>query len=281
MMGHSGGSRAAQNMTSTPQREYTSLQRLSIRSKPIAMICLSIVSLAGLGALFFAAINEVKVSGPIYKAIAREMDLRSDILPPPEFIVETHLTALQIERAMRADPSRISALVKKLDGLKHDYDHRQTYWKDALPASTPLELQIRDGIQTASKGPATKYFQILFGEFLPAVQQKDDQRANLVIDTELAPLYVQHKAAIERLADLTEKSQSLREQEAGQRITSRIALLVVLIVLSLALLLGVGIYVMVSVTAPLQVAVTALQRVADHDLTAHLSVTNDDEVGAM
>jgi hypothetical protein len=35
------------------------------------------------------------------------MDLRSDILPPPEFIVETHLTVLQIEKALRSDPKLI------------------------------------------------------------------------------------------------------------------------------------------------------------------------------
>lgn len=126
------------------------------------------------------------------------------------------------------------------------YDDRQSHWKDALPASTPLEVQIRSGILTASNDPASKYFQILFDQFLPAVQQKDDQKANSIIDTELAPLYTQHKAAIEQLADLTEKSQSLREQEAKQRIASRIILLITVIVLSLALMLGVGIYVIVS-----------------------------------
>jgi hypothetical protein len=51
------------------------------------------------------------------------MDLRSDILPPPEFIVETHLTVLQIAKALHSD--------------------------------------------------AARYFQILFDQFLPAVQQKD------------------------------------------------------------------------------------------------------------
>jgi methyl-accepting chemotaxis protein len=280
VMGRSSGLRAAE-ISSAPQLERSWLQRLSVRSKLISMICLFIVSLAGLGTFFVSAINEVKVSGPIYVAIAREMDLRSDILPPPEFIVETHLTVLQIEKALRSDPSQIGPLVKNLDGLKHDYDDRQAHWKDALPASTPLEVQIRDGILTASKDPAAKYFEILFDQFLPAVQQKDDQKANQVIDTELAPLYVQHKAAIEQLADLTEKSQSLREQEARQRIASRITLLIAVIVVSLALILGVGIYVIVSITAPLQSAVTALQRVAEGDLTSHLSVANDDEVGAM
>ena len=281
MTGWGGGERATETTPLAARREHTWLQRLSVRSKLISMICFSIVSLASLGVLFVSAINEVKVSGPIYTAIAREMDLRSDILPPPEFLVETHLTVLQIEKALRADPSQIGALTKNLDGLKHDYDDRQSHWKDALPASTPLEVQIRNGILTASNDPATKYFQILFDQFLPAVQQKDDQKANSVIDTELAPLYTQHKAAIEQLAGLTEKSQGLREQEAKQRITSRITLLIAVIVVSLALMLGVGIYVIVSITAPLQSAVTAFQRVADRDLTSHLSVANDDEVGAM
>jgi methyl-accepting chemotaxis protein len=269
------------DLRSDSQRERSWLQRMSVRSKLISMICLSIVSLAGLGTFFVSAINEVKVSGPIYAAIAREMDLRSDILPPPEFIVETHLTVLQLEKALRSDPSQIGPLTKNLDGLKHDYDDRQSHWKDALPANTPLEVQIRNGILTSSNDPANQYFQILFNKFLPAVQQKDDQQANSIIDTELAPLYVQHKAAIEQLADLTEKSQSLREQEARQRIASRITLLIAFIVLSLALMLLVGIYVIVSITAPLQSAVMALQRVADRDLTSHLRVTNDDEVGAM
>ncbi len=245
------------------------------------MIVLSLISLTGLGIFFFTAINEVKVSGPIYAAIAREMDLRSDILPPPEFIVETHLTVLQVAKALRSDPKQIDALVKNIDGLKHDFDDRQSYWKNALPAETPLEMQIREGILREARDPAVKYFQILFDQFLPAVKRGDDAQANAIIDAQLAPLYVQHKAAIQSLADLTEKSQSLREAEARRRIASRITLLIVISLTSLVVSLLVGIYVITSITGPLKKAVDALQSVAGRDLTAHLVVVNDDEVGAM
>jgi methyl-accepting chemotaxis protein len=264
---------------SAPQRPF--LRRLSVRAKLASMIGVSILSLAGLGIFFFTAINEVKVSGPIYQAIAREMDLRSDILPPPEFIVETHLTVLQIEKALRSDPKQIDQLVKNLDGLKHDFDDRQSHWKDVLPSSTPLEIQIRGGILTESRDPAIKYFQVLFDQFLPAVKQGDDLKANAIIGTQLTPLYTQHKAAIESLADLTEKSQSLREQNAQDRIASRITLLIVISAMSLLLSLSVGIYVITSITGPLKRAVDALQSVADRDLTPHLNADNDDEVGAM
>ena len=152
------------------------------------MIVVSLISLTGLGIFFFTAISEVKVSGPIYTAIAREMDLRSDILPPSVFIVETHLTVLQIAKALRSDPKQIDALVKKIDGLKHDFDDRQSYWKGALLAETPLEVQIREGILKEARDPAIKYFQILFDQFLPAVKRGDDAQANAIIDTQLAPL---------------------------------------------------------------------------------------------
>jgi methyl-accepting chemotaxis protein len=121
----------------------------------------------------------------------------------------------------------------------------------------------------------------LFDQFLPAVKQGDDLKANAIIDTQLAPLYAEHKAAIERLADLTQKSQSLREQDAKDRIASRITLVIVISAMSLLLSLCVGIYVITSITGPLQSAVSARRRVAGRDLTPQLNVANDDEVGAM
>jgi methyl-accepting chemotaxis protein len=215
-----------------------------------------------LGVFFLSAVNEVKVSGPIYAAIAREMDLRSDILPPPEFIVETHLTVLQIEKALRSDPKQVDALVKNLDGLEHDYDDRQAYWEKALPSGTPLETQIRDGILNGSKDPATKYFQILRAQFLPAIKQGDASKADAIIDLQLSPLYVQHKAAIELLANLTERSQDQRVEEAKSRIASRITILIAVIVMSCLLTIVVGLYASHSITGSLKRAVEALKRVA-------------------
>jgi len=61
-MGRGSGLRAAETISSAPQLERSLLQRPSIRSKLISMICLSIVSLAGVGTFFVSAINEVKVS---------------------------------------------------------------------------------------------------------------------------------------------------------------------------------------------------------------------------
>ncbi len=175
--------------SSDPRRPF--VRRLSVRAKLVSMIAVSIISLAGLGIFFFAAINEVKVSGPIYAAIAREMDLRSDILPPPEFIVETHLTVLQIAKALRSDPKQIDPLVKKIEGLKHDFDDRQSHWKDALPcehaSGSADSRRHSDGRTRSCSQVLSRYCST---SFFPAVKRADDPQANAIIDTDLAPLYL-------------------------------------------------------------------------------------------
>ena len=257
------------------------MRHMTVRGKLILMMVVSTASLVLLAILFFSAIDEVKVSGPIYKAIAREMDLRSDILPPPEFIVETHLTVLQIQKALQSDPAGLDALVKNLAGLRHDYEDRQAYWDASLPNGTPLEAQIRDGILSQANKPASQYFQIVAVQLLPALKNRDSKAVASIIDAQLVPLYVEHKAAIERLADLTQKSQDLREQQAKHTIYSRILLLMIVIMMSLLGTLAVGFYASNSITGPLKSAVKALEGVATRDLTPRLDVRNGDEVGAM
>jgi len=49
-------------------------------------------------AVTFRYINRVKVNGPEYAKVVDAKDLVADILPPPNYIVETHLIAAEILR---------------------------------------------------------------------------------------------------------------------------------------------------------------------------------------
>ncbi|BBJ23259.1 hypothetical protein [Candidatus Nitrotoga sp. AM1P] len=44
----------------------------------------------------FKTLNELKVNGPIYHRIVQGKDLVADILPPPEYIIESYLVSLQL-----------------------------------------------------------------------------------------------------------------------------------------------------------------------------------------
>jgi radical SAM superfamily enzyme len=51
------------------------------------------------GAWSFKTLHEVKVNGPIYERIVQSKDLIADILPPPEYIIESYLVCMQIQDA--------------------------------------------------------------------------------------------------------------------------------------------------------------------------------------
>ena len=48
------------------------------------------------GALSFKTLNELKVNGQLYQRIIQGKDLIADVLPPPEYIIESYLLALQL-----------------------------------------------------------------------------------------------------------------------------------------------------------------------------------------
>src|ERR1017187_10342229 len=66
------------------------------------------------GVWSFKTLNELKVNGPIYQRIVQGKDLISDILPPPEYILESYLVALQLYVADdRAEQDRLIERLKK------------------------------------------------------------------------------------------------------------------------------------------------------------------------
>jgi methyl-accepting chemotaxis protein len=233
-------------------------------------------------ALFFQSVlSEVKVTGPVYKAIAREMDLRADILPPPEFIIETHLTVLQISRLMRSNPSAALELIPKIKQLKSDYDDRQAYWLKTLPASTQSEVEIRDAILEGSKKPVDDYFSVILSQWLPAVERHDLKASDDLIDQSLNPLYQKHKAVIEKLGDLTQKSQEMREKDAAARIGSRTLMAIGFSAAALAVLVLFGLWIIQVITKPLASALELLTHISNGDLTHTATVTSSDELGEM
>ena len=70
---------------------------------------------------------KLKVNGPIYQQIVQGKDLVADILPPPEYIIETHLVVHQL-RFAKTDSEK-TELIKSLKSLESDFDSIHDYWK--------------------------------------------------------------------------------------------------------------------------------------------------------
>src|ERR671923_174706 len=73
-----------------------------------------------------SALSELKVSGPVYRQIVLGKDLIADILPPPEYVIESYLeTTLLLN-----DPASLQQHRDRLKQLHKEYDDRHTYWQE-------------------------------------------------------------------------------------------------------------------------------------------------------
>jgi hypothetical protein len=78
--------------------EYMNLNHLKIRTRFMLLLGLFVCGFALYGSWSFKTLNELKVNGPLYQRIVQNKDLIADILPPPEYIIESYLVKRSFSR---------------------------------------------------------------------------------------------------------------------------------------------------------------------------------------
>src|SRR5688572_28642620 len=115
------------------------------------------------------AINELKVGGPLYTRIVLGKDLIADILPPPEYIIESYL---EVTLALN-DPASIGARKERLAQLRKDYDGRHDYWL----ADEIYDSAIVERLTGPAHAEATKFWDEVGNNLVPAIERGDTAAA--------------------------------------------------------------------------------------------------------
>jgi len=136
-------------------------------------------------------------------------DLVADILPPPEYIIESYLVSLQL---VEAAPAERKTLIDNLKSLKNDYDTRHTYW-----ANEHLDAALNDQLLLNADKPAQEFYKIAFDQFVPALE-KDDKAGAIAALTIMKARYTEHRLEINKLVDLANKRTEVDESGAKTQI---------------------------------------------------------------
>ncbi len=241
------------------------------------------VFLAGFGvfALFaLRTIAEVQVEGPKYARIAQSKDLVADVLPPPQYVVESYLGALEMLADLEAGADR-AGLTRQLAHareLRARYEERHAFWRRALP-----EGQLREALVTSSYAPAMAFYAALGDQFIPAVLARDVALARTLVETSLRPSYEAHRAAIDRVVAMA--TAQMRRDEAAAvgslARTTRFLLAIGLATAALATLAG--LLIARSITVPLSRIAEVARGVAEGRLDARplAAIVSRDETGLL
>jgi methyl-accepting chemotaxis protein len=200
------------------------------------------VSLAGFliaSLTSFWALSELKVNGPLYQRIVQGKDLVADILPPPEYILESYLVVLKM-RDLDSTDHRDKAIAS-LAQLRKDYDDRHDYW-----AKESLGPGLQKALLTDAHSFALEFYRIVDDKYLPAVRAGDRERMKSVI-AELDPIYEKHRLAIDQVVTMTNDRNTADESKGREYIQKINLVLLAVCILTASLSIGLATFISRSV----------------------------------
>jgi methyl-accepting chemotaxis protein len=250
---------------------------MKIRGKLLALTAVSLVGLFIYFAYSYTLMNKIRVNGPIYQSIIVNKDLVADILPPPEYIIETYFTALQIRD--EKDPKFTSKLVEKCLSLKRDYLGRHEFWSKNLP-----DGEMKDHMIQVSYEPAKEFFDILEGQYIPAVKNNNMALATELLNGKMKKAYELHRDAIDEVVVMANKESADLEKNTRSLIDRSNAISVTIMALCVIIAVILGFYLTVSITRPIKQGVDTMSEIAKGKLTVlfdEKALRNGDETGML
>lgn len=137
------------------------LEHLSIQQRFRLLLVVSLVCFGLCGVIVFRTLAEIRVNGPIYERIMQGQDLVADILPPPAYLVESYLIALQLNDA---DPAHARPLLQRMRTAEQTYQQRHRYW-----LSQGLSGELEEKFLKQSHQLAESFYATVFDQLAPAL----------------------------------------------------------------------------------------------------------------
>ncbi len=251
------------------------------QSQLASRLSLLVAAFAGLFLIFglttWQTLEQVRVKGPIYEEIILGKDLIADILPPPQYIIESYLLTLQL--IDETDPTQISQSVEVGARLRVDYEARQEFWKRELENDAMGDL-----MTVTSYRSAMEFFRLRDEQYVPAIRAGERDRARSIL-AQMRRHYEAHRLAIVQVVELAEKRNAEFERSAEDVVGSRS---LTFLVLATAILMVVGFMALYAqrsareLSRRIHLAADIAHRVASGDLATEVPVSDErDEAGRL
>lgn len=236
-----------------------------------------LILFAGFAMVAWRTLDQVRVKGALYDEIILGNDLIADILPPPQYIIESYLLTLQLVEEQ--DPAEITRLIERGNELRIEYENRQEHWKRVLAKDTMGDL-----MTVTSSRAAMEFYRLRDGDFVNAIRAGDRELARKVLE-QMRQRYEAHRYAIIEVVQLARQRNAKFETQAEELIagqTRTLALLAFGIVLVVVVMAWFARRAASTLSDRVQLVSDIADRVAQGDLTTTVPTTDDrDETGRL
>jgi methyl-accepting chemotaxis protein len=247
------------------------LTELSIKARLGVILAVLIIGFTLFGIATLKAMNTLNVNGPIYQRIVQGKDLIADILPPPEYILESYLVVFQLSHS--TNPNEISALVNRFDVLKSEYDTRHAFW-----LTETLESEIKTPFLEYSYQASLDFYNEAQTHFIPAVKAQNHD-AMMVSLAKMGASYERHRQAIDDVVRITTERNGVDEVHAKSLLGSYDAGLLGIFILSILIASFLTVWISRGILSSLKSARQIANAIAVGNLNSKIDTTQSDEIG--
>jgi methyl-accepting chemotaxis protein len=244
---------------------------MSISHRLWLLVCIFVAGLFFYSAWSFNTLQELKVNGPVFQRIVQGKDLVADILPPPEYILESYLVSMQL--GVSKEASEQKELTDKLQALRGEYNTRHKFW-----LNEPLEGNLKQTFLVSAHQPAEKFYQIAFDEYLPALQQSQRDVAQAAMKRMTAH-YETHRSAIDQVVQLTNQRIEADEVAAKEKIRASLIGMGILLAIIVAAGIAISSFTITHIKSSLNKAGGMIDAMSSGNLKVPVPSMSNDELG--
>lgn len=247
------------------------LLKLTIKARLGVILGVLIVGFTLFGVATLHAMNTLNVNGPIYSRIVQGKDLIADILPPPEYIIESYLVVLQLSHSTNSD--EIAALANRLQDLKKEYDARHGFWQGEV-----LENEIKMPLLEDSYKASQAFYNEAQTSFIPSVQTQNQEAMQKSL-AKMKASYQAHRQAVDTVVALTTKRNVTDEQHARDLLGNYRIGLMTIFAFSVALASFLTLWISRGILQSLVSARKIANAIAVGRLNSKIDISQPDEIG--
>ena len=241
-----------------------SFNRWSVGTKLYSLVGVFALSFLAYGVWSHNTLQLAKVHGPYYQQIVQGKDLLADVLPPPVYIVESFLYAIQLHDLCedKASKAEMDPILAKLAKLKEEYEARHDFWAKKLPESA-----MKRAFMTDAHDPVIAFYKQVSDELIPACLSGEGEKAHEILSGSLTAKYELHRTAIDKIVTLATEQSVQLEQTVTNAVNQRGMWSIILVGVALLFTCGIGWYSAQAMINPLKSSAASLERLATQSLT--------------
>ncbi|MFA6424649.1 MAG: HAMP domain-containing methyl-accepting chemotaxis protein [Phycisphaerae bacterium] len=251
--------------------------------KILAVDIIFVIGLIVLLMVSISTVNTVKVTSSLYNDAVLTKDAVADVLPPPEYILESIFTVYQMLAEEHEDD--LNEEIVFFHKLEKEYTDRHQYWVEEFPKHGSEWDKLQNAMLVESYKPAMEFYATVNNEVIPALRKGDKETALKITDTKLMELYKGQRIGVDNVVSSSNNLYGEILAETGQVISKGLIFMIITAIIAIATSALVGFYLIKkTVTDKMSKLEAASTKMAAGDLTIQLDETlmkSNDEIGSL